>query len=246
MQAAFNEQCTIMSTLDNSQYFFQGSIAAATQFSEHTVFLDFLNPTATKLWSKGINDLFVKFTFDGFWISGGAFETLCDGECPLGKPKPPTQKAMVNDTPTDWYHTSKDQDKVSTYDLPFIPFPQINLDHNTLSLNATHSGAHTEYDVHNLNPVLIAKATQQSLYSAFYNKRPFLTSDSSFPSSGKYAVGHSVGPNDKGDWSQLNLALSEIMQMNMYGVPMTGADVCGVWGDVANQGTYEQLCARWL
>lgn len=100
---------------------------------------------------------------------------------------------------------------MSTYDLPFIPYPKVNLDHNTLSLNATHSGMHTEFDMHNLNPVLAAKSTQESLYNVFYNKRPFVSSDSSFSSSGKYAVAHSVGPNDQEDFTQLSRALSEIM-----------------------------------
>lgn len=238
-----------MSTVEDNQYYFQGSVSAATKLSAHTVFLDLLNPTAAKLWNRGLADLYVKFQFDGFWLSGVAFETLCDGECPKGlsppKPTPPTLEAEA-ETPTGWYHHSKDQSKISTFDLPFIPYPKVNLDHNTLSLNATHSDTHIEYDIHNLNPLLAAKGTQQSLYNVFYNKRPFVSSDSSYASSGKYAVAHSVGPNDKDDWGQLSRALSEIMQMNMYGIPMTGADVCGLWGDAANQDKYAELCARWI
>jgi alpha-glucosidase (family GH31 glycosyl hydrolase) len=74
----------------------------------------------------------------------------------------------------------------------------------------------------------------------------FLSSDNSFSSSGNHAPAHSIKLPEKVDWTQLKYGLSEIMQMNMYGVPMTGVDVCGVWGDSTKDDEYEQICARWL
>lgn len=78
----------------------------------------------------------------------------CDGECPNGKPNP-EHRALADEpdpnfTNNTWWYSFNKQDEISTFKLPFIP-GGVNLDHNTLSLNATHPSINeTEYNLHNL------------------------------------------------------------------------------------------------
>lgn len=159
---------------------------------------------------------------------------------------------------TDWYHLGKDVDlaKTSTYLLPFqAGFQQDgNLDNHTLSLNATHTSQaltalQEEYNVHNLYGLMQSKAV-----AAFWSepaqgpkKRPFVLSRSTFPSSGMYA-GHSLGYAER-TWDALRYSIAGIMNMNMFGIPLAGADVCGNT-DVTSTPPVteldEELCARWI
>ena len=58
--------------------------------------------------------------------------------------------------------------------------------------------------------------------------RPFVITASSFAGTGKYAS-HALGFNQR-DWKELNYSISTIMNMNMFGMPHTGGDVCGFFG----------------
>lgn len=106
----------------------------------------------------------------------------------------------------------------------------------SISLNATHpSNNLTEYDVHNLFGVMMARTTYEYLTDgnnqAKYpntDRRAFILSRSTFPSSGKY-TSHWLGDNWR-DWSYMNYSIAGIMNMNMFGLPLAGADVCGFFG----------------
>jgi hypothetical protein len=97
-----------------------------------------------------------------------------------------------------WYQSYEDQSVKSTYYLPFIPgFSNGgNLDHNSLSLNATHAQSLTEYDLHNLNSLLQTEYTYSYLtQDANYpntDNRPFINSQGTFTSSGRFAS-HTLG-----------------------------------------------------
>lgn len=131
----------------------------------------------------------------------------------------------------------------SSYYLPFIPYSgKINLDHLTLSLNATHSNGATEYDVHNLMGFMQSEATKailESDASPVKGKRQFIVSEGTFSGSGK-STGHSTGPNNR-TWADLKNSTAGVMNMNLFGVPLAGPDVCGTSGDAD-----EDLCARWI
>jgi len=44
-------------------------------------------------------------------------------------------------------------------------------------------------------------------------------------------------------WDYLKYSIAGIMNFNMFGIPQTGADVCGTY---ATGSLDEELCARWI
>lgn len=62
---------------------------------------------------------------------------------------------------------------------------------HALATNASHADGQVELDVHNLWGLMEEKATNIALQSIIPQKRPFLISRSTFPSSGKW-TGHWV------------------------------------------------------
>lgn len=70
-----------------------------------------------------------------------------------------------------------------------------------------------------------------------------------FPGSGQYA-GHWTGDN-AANWANLFYSIAGIINSNMWGMPLVGADICG-FNDIPFVGTpknlsdaeYEQLCNR--
>jgi alpha-glucosidase (family GH31 glycosyl hydrolase) len=138
---------------------------------------------------------------------------FCSGECYGGQPNLPTSgnpnyheesdsevKTILRRfldavnpyiDESNWYWSWADQSQNNTYNLPFIPGHWYggNLDNMTLSLNATHPSINeTEYNLHNLYGLMMAKRTYEFLTnSTVYNnsdRRPFILSRSTFASAG--------------------------------------------------------------
>lgn len=72
------------------------------------------------------------------------------------------------------------------------------------------------------------------------DNRPFILTRSTFASTGRYAS-HWLGDNFR-DWAYLRYSVAGIMNMNMFGVPHVGADICGFFGTVRE----DEMCARWI
>jgi len=121
----------------------------------------------------GINALFDEVEYDGLWLDMNEATGFCDGECVNGTvPTPPSAKKyerrslkekimkstekfvreeILGSGPTNdtWYNSWMNQTVNSTYNLPFSPGPD-NMDHMSLSLNATHVDGSSEYNLHSL------------------------------------------------------------------------------------------------
>lgn len=114
----------------------------------------------------------------------------------------------------------------------------------TISMDAVHypytlgDDDITEYNLHNLYGFSESIATRKSLEN-LTNKRAFVITRSTFPGSGKH-VGHWTGDNAS-EWPDLAYSITGILNFNLFGVPMVGADICGFLGS-----TTEELCARWI
>ncbi len=68
--------------------------------------------------------------------------------------------------------------------------------------------------------------------------RTFIIERSSFAGMGQYASKW-LGDNTA-DVQDMGFSVSSIMLMNIFGIPLVGADICGFIGD-----TTPELCARW-
>jgi alpha-glucosidase len=115
----------------------------------------------------------------------------------------------------------------------------------TLSLNATVDGLNgaLQYDVHSLYGHMMANKTHLFMTSSLGPRpddRPFILTRSSFASTGRYAS-HWLGDNWR-DWNYMKYSIAGIMNMNMFGIPQAGADVCGFFGEKKD----DEMCARWI
>lgn len=195
---------------------------------------------------------------------------FCDGGKPLCvnpyNATKPTKESRRRELKEDddnvdvsWYtsYGSELMTNNSTYWLPFIPQHE-NLDHNTIALNATHNNSannktYTEYDVHALFGHMQAKITNEILNNNKSNKgnnqnadyRKLISSTSTFAGTGQYAQHHLA--SQKRTWEDMRLSIAGVMNMNLFGIPFTGADVCGARRANENQTDAEQMeiCARW-
>lgn len=216
----------------------------AQTLSDKTVFLDWFHQDAAKVWANGLLDMWEELVpYDGIWLDMNTPTIFCEGGRPLcandRQPEFAKRHLAENGTSTDWYtsYSSENMKEKSTYYLPFIPQLK-NLDHQTIALNATHSDNkkeknYTQYDIHSMFGHMQAKTTWEILSNATvnnrnntqYDLRKLITSSSTFAGSGKYAQ-HNLAKMTR-SWEHLKYSIAQIMNFNMFGIPFTGADVCG-------------------
>ena len=198
-----------------------------------SAFVDFQNPKATDFWINGLTGLHTATDFDGIWIDMNEATSFCDGECPDGpKPEPDeiVKRELSEDEKEEW-----------------TPTGEISPEHMSLSLDAKHYGEteeekkmHTEYNLHSLYGTYEAKATYEYWIrgTKLQGKRPFVLSRSTFAGSGKW-TSHWLGDNWS-QWDYMKYSVAGIMDFNMFGIPLVGADVCGF------HTPYEdEMCGRW-
>ncbi|XP_027394605.1 putative maltase-glucoamylase-like protein FLJ16351 [Bos indicus x Bos taurus] len=179
-----------------------------------TVFPDFTNPDCTEWWKEQFSEFYKTLEFDGVWIEMDEVSSFLQ---------------------------SSDQDcEVNNFNFP--PFKPRVLDHllfaRTLCMDTEfHGGFH--YDVHSLYGYTMAKATDSAMENIFSNKRRFILSRSTFAGSGKFAA-HWLGDN-AARWDDLRWSIPGILEFNLFGIPMVGANICGYRENVT-----EELCRRWM
>ncbi|KAL1935041.1 hypothetical protein VTP01DRAFT_4181 [Rhizomucor pusillus] len=218
----------------------------------YTVFPDWWHPNATKFWEKHIVDWMTLLDLDGLWIDMNEPSSFCLGSCGTNK--------RDTDPPLSWDLPQDEQDKlhaewqavIDAYgnsvpgDSRNLLYPGYainngggNLSERTASMNALHYGNIPHYDLHNLYGHAECSITHNAVLKYRANERPFVLTRSSFAGSGKY-VGHWTGDNHS-TWEKLKNSLSEIFNFQMFGISLSGADVCGFNGNAT-----EQLCTRWM
>ena len=93
-------------------------------------------------------------------------------------------------------------------------------------------------DLHNIYGLTETITTYDALSIKNDTEKPFIISRSTFLGSGKYG-GHWLGDNES-NWKHLRQSIIGIMDFNLIGIPMTGADIGGFFGDVT-----VELAIRW-
>ncbi|XP_028163081.1 lysosomal alpha-glucosidase-like [Ostrinia furnacalis] len=178
---------------------------------ESTVYPDFTHPNGTQFWVDMMTDFHKKVKYDGAWIDMNEPSNFVDG----------IKEGHCSDE-----------------ELPYKPHtPDPYLRAHTLCIDAKqYSGPH--YDMHNLYGLTEAIATNFAL-SDIRGKRPFIISRSTFVGSGKF-TGHWSG-DIASEWHDMRMTIPELLNFNLFAIPMMGADICGFRGN-----TTVELCRRWM
>ena len=193
-----------------------------------TVFPDFFNPKVDKFWKKGLNDYNKLVNFDGIWLDMNEPANLIRNTLCLGE--------IVEE-----FQCTKDKNKYFNNDLPYLP-GYSNKNHDNLSFwsiseNALIFGNKTAYDVKPLLAFYQNKITYDYLQNDL-GIRPFILSRSTTIGTGKYSF-HWLGDNYS-SYENLKNSISGIFNFNIFGIPFTGADICGFIKDAT-----KDLCLRW-
>jgi len=207
-----------------------------------TYFPDFFHPSAQSYWTDQIQNFYDMVPVDGLWIDMNEVSNFCNGDgtgqvcvntASSGCPAPGASQ-------TDCCLSCKTVDSSNKLDFPPYSIGNLygRLSTKTMAMSATHYNNVTVYDAHNLYGLTEQMATNAALKSVT-GKRPFLLTRSSFPSSGVHTAKW-TGDNGA-TWDDLKASIVGIMDFNIMGVPMIGADICGFIFD-----TTEELCARWI
>ena len=110
------------------------------------------------------------------------------------------------------------------------------LEQQSMPLDGTHFNGAKQIDTHNLFGISEVKATHD--WFKMHKTRTFIITRSSFAGIGKFGSKW-LGDNYALPY-YMGQSVTGIMQMNMFGVPLAGSDICGFIGD-----TSPELCARW-
>ncbi|KAI1307605.1 Lysosomal alpha-glucosidase [Halotydeus destructor] len=182
------------------------------------VWPDFTNPKAAVFWTRQLKKYFDRVPIDGAWTDMNEPANAYDGEY-----EPASGKVIGCGT--------------GKYDNPpYTPGAPEPINTKTVCMSAQqHLGRH--YDLHNMYGIYESKATKEALV-AITGKRQFIISRSSATGQGVYGM-HWTG-DVWSKWDALAWSIPAIMEFNMVGMPMVGADICGFNGN-----TTVPLCARW-
>ncbi|XP_060067005.1 lysosomal alpha-glucosidase-like [Ylistrum balloti] len=179
----------------------------------NTLFPDFTHPLASEYWTEVVKEFHDKVAFDGIWIDMNEISNFVAGSlsgCPSNSLENP----------------------------PYLPA----VDGGSLRFStvcaSSRQNLSVSYNTHNLYGLTETIATFKALQNVRGNRRPFIISRSTFPGQGQFG-GHWSGDNDA-TYSDMYFSIPEILNFNMFGISMIGADICGFRSE-----TNEQLCVRW-
>ena len=112
-----------------------------------------------------------------------------------------------------------------------------SLETKAITLDVLHYNNYTQLDAHSLFGTMQVKASHE--WFKKNNKRTMIISRSSFAGMGKY--GSKWLGDNHASVQDMEASVLSVMNMNMFGIPLIGADICGFGGD----STTPELCARW-
>ena len=195
-----------------------------------TLFPDYLNPNTSFFWEYGLTTYQELVHYDGIWydmneIAGLTRDLPCVGEI-----------ADICEKKDNFYYYE---------DLPYLPgydgVERTNMAAGTINENGLLYGTdEIKYAIYNTKPIL--SYTQNKMTFNYLKnklkKRPFIISRSATVGSGKYN-GHWLGDNTS-NFKFMKNSMDGIFQFVIYGIPMTGDDICGFFGE-----SYGTLCNRW-
>ncbi|XP_062936672.1 lysosomal alpha-glucosidase isoform X2 [Cynocephalus volans] len=177
-----------------------------------TAFPDFTNPEALDWWQDMVAEFHAQVPFDGMWIDMNEPSNFVRGS-EVGCPNNELENP------------------------PYVPGVVGGTLQAATICVSSHQFLSSHYNLHNLYGLTEANASHRALVKV-RGTRPFVISRSTFAGHGQYA-GHWTG-DVWSSWEQLSYSVPGILQFNLLGVPLVGADICGFLGN-----TSEELCVRW-
>jgi len=187
-------------------------------------FVDYFNPDTKDYWHKMLKTFQSTLNFSGVWLDMNEVAALTDGE------------AIFDENGNEVPHPDPCEDN-SGY--PYLP-GNTKLEKYTICPNAKHHNNIPHVGVHNYYPNQQAKLTNEYLSEKTAYEFPFILSRANAPGMGRFAA-HWTGDNQS-TFKYLKTSISQIFNFNIFGIPMTGADVCGYGGINPT----EELCAKWM
>ncbi|KAI9262408.1 alpha glucosidase, partial [Phascolomyces articulosus] len=218
-----------------------------------TTFLDSWHPNAQRFWNQEIASWMREIEPDGIWLDMNEPYSFCLGSCGSGKPAEEGIQALNRDKgfremPHDKIERKKALDTMTTTyskDPRNLLYPSYkihnyfgDLSEQTIAMSTLHYGDIPHYDLHSLYGHAEVHLTYQAILNYNEHERPFILTRSSFAGTGKYAA-HWTGDN-YALWEYLQLSIPTILNFQLFGIPMTGADICGFGHDAT-----EEICTRW-
>ncbi|KAI1292489.1 Lysosomal alpha-glucosidase [Halotydeus destructor] len=184
----------------------------------YSIFPDFTHPLAARWWAMQLERYHERVPFDGAWIDMNEPSNSVNG-----------QYDPITSTVIGCPNNSLEYP-------PFCPGTPEPLSRNTICMSAKqYAGPH--YDLHNMAAIYETKATKEALI-AITGKRQFIISRASVTGQGVYGM-HWSG-DIVADWDPMRWTIPSILDFNLFGMPLVGADICGFNGN-----TTSELCARW-
>ena len=183
---------------------------------ETSIFPDFTHPRAAEYWVRQMKHLYEKLPYDGMWIDMNEPANMANGN----KDKGCDEKNTLNNP-------------------PFVPGAdkELTMYKKTVCPSAKqHLGNH--FDLHNMYGFFESKATYEALREINSTARPFIVSRATVTGQNIYA-NHWTG-DVFSSFDHLKNSVQDILSINLFGIPMVGADICGFLED-----TTVELCARW-
>ncbi|KAF9581414.1 hypothetical protein BGW38_001583 [Lunasporangiospora selenospora] len=184
-----------------------------------TYFPDFMNTNETwTWWTRQLKEMHQDIGNNVHpWIDMNEPSNFCNGECQAEGSAANKKRADGDAEPALKYMINNGG-------------RQAPLDEKTIAENAFHKNGMRMLDTHNLYGHMEAKATRQGMLESLPNTRPFILTRSSFAGTG----------DNWSQWEHLQYSIPGILNFGLFGIPFTGADICGFIGD-----TNEELCLRW-
>ena len=195
-----------------------------------SVFPDLFIKEGQNVWLEGLYDFYLLTNFDGLWIDMNEPAMLYKTDNDVGE--------IVNESLIDSSNYN------IYFDIPYIPGYRpghTSLNTKSISINAyskqnKEDNLFTMYNVKCLISKIQVELTGNFL--RYFNKRPFILSRGNTIGHGNYGF-HWLGDN-VADFNFLKYSISNIFNYNIFGIPFTGADICGFHDNAT-----DELCARW-
>ncbi|EFA78630.1 alpha-glucosidase [Heterostelium album PN500] len=198
-----------------------GTPATGVVWPGDVIFPDFGNMKTYYFWRTQLQNFHNIVPFDGVWIDMNEISNFCNGDCS-------EENENGNTGPVDNYDPNYP---------PYLPggFP---LDTKTINMSSVVFFNTSVYNSHSLYGYSEGYATSL-IVELMLQKRPTVISRSTFAGSGSNHA-HWLGDNQS-TYRSMYLSIPGILNMNMFGVGLVGADICGLIGN-----TTLDLCARWI